>query len=423
MTLRLRISLGLGLILLVALGFLGALGGQLLYSVRLQELKGELQELASLVVQEAVLTGGHISEQGQKLLLSKSEVYDARIYAGHSNQAKDLLWASRSRILSPFPLDELSASSPYEQNNWLIHSLWLPLPNLTVQVGLPLSGLDHTLGSFERTIVPLILVISVLASMLIWWFMGRSLAPLERLTRRIENLDSLDPIPSTEQRNEVGQLARALEHSLTELHDTRKAELEFITTASHELRTPITALRAELELVLRDKKHPTDNQKLFQRMFQTTSHLERLTQNLLVLGRVQGLPLHNESIELFELCGNVVDRMQPLAIKKELDLEFSGAPLNVRGDPILLSRVLENLLFNAIRYTETGGIRVDLQTEWLQIEDTGEGFPQDVIDGLTRNPKGDLGIGLRVVREVIHAHGWQLSLTNLSQGSRIRITF
>ncbi len=426
MTLRLRISLGVGLILLLSLGLLGYLGGAVLYQSRLVEINTELSELADLAAREVVYGLDGPTNQTLRLMASKSEVFDLRIYSGRGANPANLIWGPL-RVMPSFSFDNLNQSYPFEKDNWLVMNRWIGFPERTLQVGIPLGELYRTLSKYETRIIPLIIGISLLAFWLTWAFMGRSLAPLERLTRRVEHLDNTDPVPSTDQQGEVGQLARALEGSINALQKTRQAELEFITIASHELRTPVTALRAELELALRDRARvhalPKEERNLLERMFLTVSHLERLTRNLLILGRVQGLPLKREEVALFALCGDVIDRMQPLAVKKGLDLEFSGRPLSVQGDSILLSRVLENLIYNAIRYTEQGFVRLSLHPQYLQLEDSGEGLPPEVIAGLLHNPKGDLGIGMRVVREVTLAHGWNLELENLEQGCRIRIVF
>lgn len=426
MTLRLRISLGVGLILLLSLGLLGYLGGAVLYQSRLVEINTELSELADLAAREVVYSLGGPTNQTLRLMASKSEVFDLRIYSGRGANPANLIWGPL-RVMPSFSFDNLNQSYPFEKDNWLVMNRWIGFPERTLQVGIPLGALYRTLSKYETRIIPLIISISLLAFWLAWAFMGASLAPLERLTRRVEHLDNTDPVPSTEQQGEVGQLARALEGSINALQKTRQAELEFITIASHELRTPVTALRAELELALRDRARvnalPKEERKLLERMFLTVSHLERLTRNLLILGRVQGLPLKREEVALLALCGDVIDRMQPLAVKKGLDLEFSGRPLSVQGDSILLSRVLENLIYNAIRYTEEGFVRLSLHPHYLQLEDSGEGLPPEVIAGLLHNPKGDLGIGMRVVREVTLAHGWNLELENLEKGCRIRIVF
>jgi signal transduction histidine kinase len=426
MTLRLRISLGVGLILLLSLGLLGYLGGAVLYQSRLVEINTELGELTDMAAREVAFTWVGLSSQTLQLMASKSEVFDLRIYKGRGVDASKLIWG-QLRMMPEFALDSLNQNYPFEKDKWLVMNRTLNFPDRTIQVGIPLGELYRTLAKYESRIIPLIVSISLLAFWLTWAFMGRSLRPLERLTRRVENLDNNDPVPSTHQQGEVGQLARALEGSINALRQTRQAELEFITIASHELRTPVTALRAELELALRDRARvnalPKEERKLLERMFLTVSHLERLSRNLLILGRVQGLPLKREDVALFALCGDVVDRMQPLAVKKGIDLEFSGGPLQVRGDSILLSRVLENLIYNAIRYTEEGYVRLSLHPKYLQLEDSGEGLPEEVIAGLLHNPKGDLGIGMRVVREVTLAHGWNLELENLEKGCRIRIVF
>ena len=364
-------------------------------------------------------------------LAAGSEVTDARVY-GFSSFTPDLQnpdWESGFRKM-PFVGTYRKAATLEQHSGWLMVSATSRSGTLVIQVGTPLGSLNRTLELYVRDTILLLLSILVFATLALYWVTSKSLEPLERLKNRVLRLDSDAPIPSTNQSDEVGELARALERSVREIRQTREAEQRFLQVASHELRTPVAAIKAELELSLSRRGREGSNvehgglEHTLRRVYSSAQHLERLTQNLLVLGRVQGLPLRRENLDWLELCSEIVDRMQPLAIKKGLDLTIEGTPFDFKGDALLLSRTLENLLFNAIRFTASGFVRVRVQGPEIVLEDSGPGFPEEVLEGLSSVPKGDLGIGLQVVREVVRAHGGTLTIENLEpNGSRVTLRF
>ena len=432
MSLRTRLVLAVGTVLFIALIVLGVLGGRLLYNSRVNDLGRELLEQWARVERAAEVTRNFdFGSEVLDALAAGSEVTDARVY-GFSSFTPDPQnpdWESGFRKM-PILVSYHKTTTLEQHGGWLMVSALSRSKTLVIQVGTPLGSLNRTLELYVRDTVLLLLSILVFATLALYWVTSKSLEPLERLKNRVLTLDSDAPIPSTGQSDEVGELARALERSVREIRQTREAEQRFLRVASHELRTPVAAMKAELELNLSRRGREVPNveqdglERTLRRVYSSAQHLERLTQNLLVLGRVQGLPLRRESLDLLELCGEIVDRMQPLAIKKGLDLTLEGAPFNFKGDPLLLSRTLENLLFNAIRFTVTGFIRVGVQSPEIVLEDSGPGFPEEVLEGLSSLPKGDLGIGLQVVREVVRAHGGTLTIENLGpDGSRVTLRF
>ena len=425
MSLRTRLVLAVGTVLFLALTLLGVLGGRLLYNSRVNDLGRELLERWSKVEQAAEVTRNYnIGSEVLDALKTGSDVSDARVYGFSSFNPQNPDWESGFRKM-PTLNTYGSPTALLQHGGWLMVSALSRSGTLVIQVGTPLGGLNRTLELYVRDTVLLLLSILVFATLALYWVTSKSLEPLERLKNRVLKLDSDAPIPSTNQNDEVGELARALERSVKEIRQTREFEQRFLQVASHELRTPVAAMKAELELSLSRKSRNFDSlERTLSRVYSSAQHLERLTQNLLVLGRVQGLPLRREKLDFLALCGELVDRMQPLAIKKGLDLTLEGQPFALEGDPLLLSRTLENLLYNAIRFTESGFVRVTVQNPELALEDSGPGFPIEVLEGFSSVPKGDLGIGLQVVREVVRAHNGTLTIKNLEpQGSRVTLNF
>ncbi|WP_460331281.1 sensor histidine kinase, partial [Thermus oshimai] len=218
--------------------------------------------------------------------------------------------------------------------------------------------------------------------------------------------------PFSPGRDEVGTLARAFADLLARLRAERARELAFLALASHELRTPIAALRAALEgLLARGGAGPRD----LARLRDQALRVEELAENLLALSRAQAREVTRAWVNLAELLGSVFDRFQPLALRFGRELFLEAEPLEVEADPRLLEQALNNLVYNALIH---GKGRVFLRAfpgekgAALEVADEGEGLGLQAREGL----------GLRVVRAVAEALGAGLTLEN-APGLRVRFTF
>ncbi|WP_034344703.1 HAMP domain-containing sensor histidine kinase [Deinococcus misasensis] len=414
MNLQTRLSLWVGGVLFLALGTLSLLSGIVLYQVRLSDMNQELRDQSQLVMNSAkVYEGSNIPNVVLETLASGSEFVDARIEKnGH------IIWESDFRTMP-----EAITAGFSNLGGW--HMYRIRSAEFEVVVGRPLKSLQETLQSYAIISVPLTLLMSLIGALGSGWVLGQNLKPLHNLTTRIQKLDRPEPIPETSRPDEVGMLARALSESLQTLQRTRKTELEFLRVASHELRTPLTALKAELEYTLSKPRDLQVYETALRTLHRNTEHLERLAVNLLTLTRLQGSQVEFQQVDLWEVTGTVIDRMVPLALKKNLSLEFDGAPTTVQGDSIALSRLVENLVFNAIRYTQNGEIHVKVSEHTLTVQDQGQGFPQELIDNHeteTVSMEG-FGIGMKVVRSICELHQARLHLENTLRGARVVIVF
>ena len=414
MNLQTRLSLWVGGVLFLALSTLSLLSGVVLYQVRLSDMNQELRYQSQLVMNSAKLyQGKNIPNVVLQTLASGSEFVDARI-----EQKGKVIWESAFRAMP-----EAVNTGFSNVGGWHIYRI--TQDDFEVEVGRPLTSLQETLQSYGVVSLPLTLLMSILGALGSGWVLGRNLRPLRNLTKRVQRLDQPSPIPETERPDEVGLLARALAESLDALQRTRKAELEFLRVASHELRTPLTALKAELEYTLSKPRDLQIYESALRTLHRNTEHLERLAVNLLTLTRLQGGPLELQPVDLWEITAAVIDRMIPLALKKNLSLEFEGSPTTVQGDAITLSRLIENLVFNAIRYTQDGEIRVILSDHQLIVRDQGQGFPQELLDDHEAEKPSleGFGIGMKVVRSICEMHHAKLLLENTIRGAKVVISF
>ena len=227
-----------------------------------------------------------------------------------------------------------------------------------MQVGRNLRPLTQLLTRYLVVAVLALLLLSALAGAAAAWAVRQSLRSLERLVQRVQHLGTAQPVPGTEERSEVGALARALETSLAELHAERRRESLFLASASHELRTPVTAMLADLQHTLARERSPEEVQAALRRTEKTATRLRQLTGNLMSLTRAQHSTERRRS-DLLDLAGEAVDLLQPLALSRDIDLWLDGASAAVQVDSSLFSGVLENLIGNALKFSPAGG-RVDV---------------------------------------------------------------
>ena len=219
-------------------------------------------------------------------------------------------------------------------------------------------------------------------------------------------------------RDEVGELARAFNSMAAELAEVDRIRRDLVANASHELRTPIGALRAALENAV-DDVEPLDAAAMLARV----ERLGRLVEQLLDLSRLESgaAQLDRERFPATRLVGRIVEEWRPRAEGREVRLESSvEAALVVDGDPERLHQVLANLVANAIRHAPPGSAVLvsaagDNGSARLEVSDSGPGIPADeaerVFERFYRSDHaraasdGGSGLGLAIARWVVDLHG------------------
>jgi len=291
-------------------------------------------------------------------------------------------------------------------------------------------------------ILPQALLIA-LAGILVWHAVGRGLAPLTNLRREIESRSHRDLSALSEEQapQEVRPLIHAMNELLQRLSATLGAQQRFIADAAHQLRTPIAGLKTQTELALRQT--PAGEAHTTLRQLRTaTEQSTRLVNQLLSLARaepVSGRALVTEGVDLVKLVRDAATEWVPRAFARKIDLGFdSGEPrAMVQGDPFQLREMLNNLLDNAVRYTQCGGqvtvrINIEDQRPVVSVEDNGPGIPDSererVFERFYRvlgTGVEGCGLGLSIVSEIAQAHGAEVTLSRgeSGTGTLVRVIF
>lgn len=267
------------------------------------------------------------------------------------------------------------------------------------------------------------------------------LVRMETATRRIAqgDLNTRVQIPSND---EIGSLAKAINDLAVDLQRYRDTRREFFANISHELRTPMTYLEGYAK-VLRDGLYETEEekQKYLDIIHQESIRLTHMIHDLFELSKMEEgkIILHMEWIDLTEVMDHVIQKVKPKAKSKGLDIRVEQPdrlPL-VYADGLRMGQVFMNLLDNAIRYTETGTIQVQLRQEPSHVvtivEDSGIGIPSEELPSIFERfyrveksrsrEHGGTGLGLAIVKQLVDMQGGTIQVSSvLGKGTRFEIT-
>jgi len=318
----------------------------------------------------------------------------------------------------------------------------LRAPNgFVVQVGETLNKRNRLVREILLAELVPTLLITAASIALAWLGVARGLRPVENMRTELLGRSPRDlrPIPETAAPIEIAPVIDAFNGLLQHLREASTLQRRFLANAAHQLRTPLAGLQMHLELLLRGEI-PDGVRSELQRMHDATVRAGRLANQLLALAKAESTPDHGKPLDVIDLkaVGDGSARAWFLkAIERRIDLGFALAPALVKGDPLLVPELLDNLIDNALRYTPGGGA-VTVSTgvhdgiPYLTVEDTGPGIvPEErgkVIERFyrVRGTEGDgSGLGLAIVKEIVDRHGgtFEISSREGRPGTRIRVTF
>ena len=276
---------------------------------------------------------------------------------------------------------------------------------------------------------------------LVWIGVRLAIKPLDAVSDQIarRSPSDLTPLPNTGVPLELQELIERLNSLLTTIDESGRAERQFLESAAHQLRTPLTGLLAQLDLLVTDEMDPEKRTHLvFTR--EAAQRLSRTTQQLLALARSEHR-LHtyaeNRAVDLAALAEACVSDHVERASRLGVDLGAALRPASVQGVAWLLTEALNNLIDNALTYTPSGGT-VTVRTGalpsgvFLEVVDSGVGIPEaERVNVVTRFYRGEQsrgvgsGLGLAIVADVAHRHAAVLTIGpgDNDQGTCVRLAF
>jgi two-component system, OmpR family, sensor histidine kinase MprB len=310
-------------------------------------------------------------------------------------------------------------------------------PGRAVLFAQPLTEVNELLSHLRLILVLISLGGIALAALLGRLVAGAAVLPVKRLTQATEHVaDTMDlsqRIRSAGE-DEIGRLAvsfnamlDALEQSMSALDESVHAQRQLVADASHELRTPVTSLRTNIEILQHaESMGAEDRRRLLSDVVEQIEELTLLMNDLIDLARGEEPHAHAEDMRLDLLVGEVVDRARKHAPATALHVELE--PTLVAGVPARLERAVSNLIDNAIKYSPPGEpVEIRLHGKELTVRDHGPGIAAEdlphVFDRFYRGAEArgrpGSGLGLAIVRQVVGQHGGAVAAERAPRGGTL----
>lgn len=306
-----------------------------------------------------------------------------------------------------------------------------PFGRIKVVASSPSSIVSKNTEALRNSLAAGFPILAVLVGWVTWMLTGRSLQPVERMRAEVEEISAhtLDRrVPEPETQDEIGRLAHTMNRMLDRLEASATRQREFVSDASHELRSPMAAIRSQLEVAMHDPTH-ADWMGVAAGTLAENERLERLVDDLLTLARLdEGRVPAVEDVDLEDVVHEETARV------RDERLQSRTIPVRVRGNREQLGRAIGNLIQNALRFARA---RVEVALEgpdglaMVSVTDDGPGIPEPdrerVFERFTRldegraRSDGGVGLGLALVRAIAVAHGGTATATNAEDGAGARL--
>ena len=328
--------------------------------------------------------------------------------------------------------------------------------NKIVQVASSLEDVEDALNTLLLILiiaVPLALLVASLGGQ---FLANKALKPVDHITqtaRMITSQNLNQRINPPKVKDEISRLVETLNEMISRLDRSFRQVKQFSTDASHELKTPLTILKGEVEVALRKERVPHEYEQVLKSNLEEINRMSQIVEDLLLLSRADSgeIRLNKEDMNLNEILNEVVAHVNVLAQSKNLRIETSNhhEEIHIFGDPLRIRALFLNLIENGIKYTEEGGsIHILLtkdtlvqdgkqsgraqgeQGEFVKIivSDTGIGIAEEDqerifdrffrVDKARSREQGGSGLGLSICKWIVEAHRGKIEVeSELGKGS------
>lgn len=313
-----------------------------------------------------------------------------------------------------------------------------------IRVGVSLREVESGLSDLRRLFFFLSPLIFITASGMSWFLSGKALEPVVQITSLAEQIRRGrlgSRIEMELKGKEIDDLVRIFNDMLDGIQRSVDAQKRFTSDVSHEIRSPLTALRGGIEVTLRKRRTPEEYEELLRNNLSDIMRLSRITDNLLFFSRADNniVEVRKQWFDVNHLLWGIVERLKYKAESSGVTFaEEYAEGLELHGDMDLIEQAVSNIIDNALTYTPSGGV-VTLRTEKeganisISIGDTGIGIPEADIPHIferfyrvskERSRKsGGTGLGLSISHWIITAHGGAIRVTSTQgKGSVFRVT-
>jgi len=323
-------------------------------------------------------------------------------------------------------------------------TLYFPLDEVTVvRVGKLIEDIENKISSLNRYFLFLSPFIMVLISVGSWVLLGKSLAPITTIRSIAEQIRQGrwdQKISLGVKGKEMDDLSNILNDIMNRFHRAVESQKRFTSDVSHEIRSPLTSLRGNIEVALRKKRTPEEYEDTLKNNLADVIRLSRTVDNLLFLSRADNkiLELRRQWFDVKHLLETIVEGFRDKALAEDISItEDYQSGLELNGDIELLEQAFSNIIDNAIKYTPRDG-KISIKTMEenavikIMVKDTGIGIAAEEIPHIfdrfyrverahARRP-GGTGLGLAITHWIIKSHNGEILVSSsVGKGSEFTI--
>ncbi len=311
-----------------------------------------------------------------------------------------------------------------------------------IQLATHLHYVRKSLSVFKSNILAALPIILVLGSIGGWLLARKSLSPIGYIASKAQSITSKNLSERLTPRgtdDEMDDLIRTINGMISRLENSFQRMAEFTADASHELKTPLCAMRGEAEVLLSKKRMAEEYQEALAHFIEQFDRLNQMINDLILLSKSDSsqVELKMVPLRLDLLIKNIGDLFQVLAEQKNISFIMDPfQDVSVMGDKMRLQQLFTNLIDNAIKFTSEGTVRVTMgkneEEVLVKIRDTGIGIPKEEqemifkrfyrMDKSRSRETGGVGLGLSIAEWIAHAHHGKIEVkSEVNQGSTFTV--
>ncbi|MBI5493209.1 MAG: hypothetical protein HY893_09785 [Deltaproteobacteria bacterium] len=418
-----------------------------------EHLNSEVDTLANLMAIEEAQ--GQLESELQELATAVTGVYADKL-SGHYYQIVSgdgkVLVRSPSLFLSDATLpimrgtaegDLRSVAVPNIGTVRLISQSYnFSLGPLTFQAADTLEDTHRLLSSFRNTVLAIFPFVFIVCGIGVFFMTGWALRVLKTFTAKIGQITEENLSQRVEERGvvmELKPLAASFNTMLGRLEESFSRQKQFLSDASHELRTPTSIIKSFCDVTLSRERTAGDYKEAIRKMGDTVNRMCDIINRILVISRMDNKTIQFKPVkmDLRDLMKDVLKLIEPSAVNKGIGIKLTGGSVTVRGDREGLTEVFTNIVENAIKYNRfQGSVAINIgdgqDMATVTIEDTGIGIPETEKDKIfdrfyrvdtSRGVTVGSGLGLSIVRTIVEAHGGTVTVkSEIGKGSAFIVT-
>ena len=413
-----------------------------------EHVNSEIQTLANLMAIEEVQ--GKLESELQELGAAVTGVYAEKLSVHYYQIVSDdghILVRSPSLALAEESLPVLNPSHEPdyrtiagpngEHVRMLSQTFDFSIGRLTFQAADSLDETYELMGSFRKIVLLAFPAVFIICGIGVFLITSWALKSLKSFTAKVGQITEENLSQRLEERGvaaELKPLAASFNTMLSRLEESFSRQKQFLSDASHELRTPTTIIKSFCDVTLSRERGAADYKESIKKIGDTVNRMCDIINRILVISRMDNKTIQFKpvKIDLMDLMKDVKKLIEPSAVNKGISIDLEGKGVVVKGDREGLTEVFTNIVENAIKYNRPNGtVSIDINeymgSAIVKVEDTGMGIPEEEIEKIfdrfyrvdaSRGLTVGSGLGLSIVRTIVEAHGGKVEVkSQVGKGS------